>query len=346
MAKKEEQLNYRAILQELRTDGAKNLYLLWGQEEYLREQFLGEIKKQCLPGGEDEFSYKRLNGPDIDLLELRNAVDSVPFMTDRTVVEVRGVDLNKIKDAKADTFAEIIGDIPDFCTLVFVQDAAFEPDGRLKLIKAFKKIGREIKFTAQSQGALVDWVVRRFAAGGKRIAPSDAQHLIFVSGGLMTRLIPEIEKVSAFASADTVTKSDIEAVAHHIPEARIFDMTDCIAARDNDGAARILAELLADRENVPIMLLATIGRQMRQLLIARVSIDNGLGKSYVEETAGIKFGFLVDKLMTSARKFTAEQLERAVSLCCEADYAMKSTGGDDTAILKDVVLRIAAEGKG
>ncbi len=46
--------------------------------------------------------------------------------------------------------------------------------------------------------------------------------------------------------------------------------------------------------------------------------------------------------MASARGFTAEQLKRAVELCAEADYQMKSSSADDTELLKEVVTRIIA----
>ena len=342
MAKKEESTNYSALVSELRTKGPERLYFLWGPEDYLREQFLTALKKACLPEGGDDFSYKRLNGPELDALELRDAMDSVPFLSERTLVEIHGVDINKIKEHTAEAIASILSDIPDYCTAVFVQESSYEPDGRLKLVKSIKKYGKDIKFTAQKESALVIWVQKRFAAAGKSIDPAAARHLIFVSGTLMNRLIPEIDKIAAFANGERVTKDDIETVANHIPEARAFEMTDRIAAKDNDGAARILAELLADKTNDPIMLLAVLGGQMRRLYTARLAQDMGLGRKFVEEYSGVKFGFLIDKLMAAARGFSLARLSHAVELCCDTDYAMKSSGVDNVALLTDAVLRIAA----
>ena len=194
---KEEKLNYSAELRKLKDSGPERLYLLWGPEDYLREQYLGQLKKICLPEGEDSFSYKRINGPELDVHELRMAVDAMPFMTERTFVELRGVDINACKDP--DKMLEILKDIPDYCTVAIVQDAQYEPDGRLKLIKGIRQCALELKFTAQSQGMLIDWLIRRFSAAGKSIELEAAQRLIFISGDLMSRLIPEIEKVAAYA---------------------------------------------------------------------------------------------------------------------------------------------------
>ena len=205
MAKKsgrDEQFNYAAEVRVLKERGPERLYFLWGPEDYLREQYLLQLKKKCLPEGEDSFSYKRVDGPTLDLLWFREALDAMPFLTERSFIELRDVDLNKLSDAEA--FTKLLTDIPDYCTVAFVQNAQFEPDGRLRAVKTLRSEGRELKFTQQSQGMLTDWIVRRFAAAGKGIELAAAQRLIFISGDLMSRLIPEIEKIAAYAKGDKV----------------------------------------------------------------------------------------------------------------------------------------------
>ena len=336
----EGKLNYSAEIRELKERGPGRLYFLWGPEDYLREQYLLTLKKLCLPEGEDGFSYKRLNGPELDVRALQQAVDAIPFMSERSFVELRGVDLNKL--AEPDACLKVLGDIPDYCTVAFVQSAAFEPDGRLKLTKGLRSLAREIKFTPQTQGMLTDWIVRRFAAAGKSVELAAAQRLIFISGDLMSRLIPEIEKVAAYAREERVTVADVEAVASHIPEADIFEMTEMIAQRKTNSALSILAELMADRENEPIAVLAVLGGQMRRLYAARLAIEQQLGSKYVMEVCALKYDFIANKLLNAARGFSLSQLRRSVELCCEMDYRMKSASGDPRELLKETVLRIAA----
>ncbi len=341
MAKKnEEKLNYQLELRNLKENGPQRLYLLWGPEDYLRECYLEELKKLCLPEGEDSFSFKRLNGPDLDPQELRQAIDALPFLTERSFVELRGVDLNHLIDA--DAIQKLLSDIPDYCTLAFVQSAEFEPDGRLKLLKSIKSNGIEIKFTSQNQSMLIRWIGKRFAAHGKGIELEAAQRLLFISGDLMNRLIPEIEKVAAYAKGDKVIVSDVDAVANHIPEAVIFDMTDLIAQKRINNAFAVLTELLSDRENEPIPMLAMLALQMRRLYAARLAIERNLGIRYLMDTCGIKYDYQANKLMQAARGYTMPQLKRAVELCAEADYRMKSSGQDDEELFKEVVARIAA----
>ena len=337
---KEEAFNYKAELRALKERGPQRLYLLWGPEDYLREQYLGALKKSCLPEGEDDFSYKRMDGPALDAQKFRQAVDALPFMTERTFVELRDVDINKLSDAEE--CGKIISDIPDYCTVAFVQNAQYEPDGRLRFIKTLRSEGCELKFTEQSPGMLTDWIARRFAAAGKKVELAAAQRLIFISGDLMNRLIPEIEKIAAYASGDTVTQADVEAVADHIPEAVVFDMTELIAQKKINSALAVLSELLADKSNEPIGVLAVLGIQMRRLYAARLALDKNLGSKYVMEVCALRFEFIASKLMSAARGFTLPQLKRAVELCCETDYRMKSSGEDPRELLKEAVLRIAA----
>jgi len=348
MAKKDEvQFNYNSLVKELNANGPERLYFLWGPEDYLRELFVDEIKKVCLNGETDDFSYKLIKD-NFSVSEFDSAVNSIPFMSERTVVEIRDFnpsslneDKGKAKDKEVETLINLLSDIPDYCTVIWILGNQIEPDGRIKLVKAIKKYGKEIKFEAQRKDTLEKWISKRFAFYGKKIDINTADRLIFVSGTLMNRLIPEIEKIAAYSANEIISIDDVEKVAHHIPEARVFDMTDYIASKDNNRAISVLADLLNDKDNHPIKVLALISKQIRQLYAARFAIDNKLGSQYLVETCDIKYSFIADKLMSSARGFTLKQLEKAIDDCCEADYLMKSTRSSDSFnVLTETVIKI------
>ena len=104
MAKKtknEDKLNYKAEVKALKDFGPERLYFLWGPEDYLRELFVTELKKICIPDGEESFSYKLIDGGALDFNTFRDAVDALPFMTERSLVEVRGADLNHLADGES-----------------------------------------------------------------------------------------------------------------------------------------------------------------------------------------------------------------------------------------------------
>ena len=347
MAKKtskddKKKLDYVAERKKLREEGPQNLYLMYGPEDYLREQFLIELKKLCLPEGEDGFSFKRMDGPELDANELAQAIDSVPFMSERSFVELRNVDINKLPEPEL--FVKLISDIPDYCTVVFVQRSGYEPDKRLKFIKALVDKGYAMNFVQQSQNQLFSWVSRRFEAAGKSVDFEAVQRLIFVSGDLMNHLIPEIEKVAAYAKGERVTVADVDAVAHHVADADVFAITDYISRKDYNSAVAVLSELLDDKSNEPIMILAILGNQMRRLYAARLALDCGMDSAALAGSIGLKYEFVARNLMNSARGYTLSQLKEAVELCADMDYQMKSSSVDDRELLKEVIVRIAAGG--
>lgn len=337
------QTDYSALIAELKKDGPARLYMLWGEEDYLRESFFEELKKRCLEGGGSDFNHHRLSGEKPDFSELSQAAESVPFMGERTLVELRNFAVNDCKDSALESLKEIIEDIPDYCTIALLLPTGYEPDGRLAVVKAIKKLGRAIEFTPQSQGLLTSWIKRRFAALGKQIETSECERLIFISGSRMTGLIPEIEKIGSFVQGERISARDIESLAEHIPEAKVFEMTDALSKRRYDTAAALLAELLQSGEH-PIKTLAMIGFQMRRLYTARVAIDRGLGRDFVMKTHGISSSYAADKLMESARGFKTGEIKKAVELCAQSDYLMKSSSRDDADILKELLIFMAAGG--
>lgn len=337
---KAEKLDYAALRRELKADGPGRLYLLYGREDYLREDFLRGLRALCLPEGDDGFAYHRFDAAQPDLRALAEAVNSLPFTTERTLVEVRGFDLNRCRDAEASELERIVSDIPDYCTLVFVLSSDYEPDMRLKAAKLLCRLGRAVDFTPQGQDQLMNWIRKRFAALDKDVGPEACAALIMTSGELMNGLIPEIAKIAAGTPGREVTAEDVERLASPIPEAQVFKLADCLADGDYDGAARQLHELLSAGEE-PIMALAVIGMQMRRLYTARAAIEDGLGREFVEKNCGVRYSFALDKLMNTARRLDIGYLASAVELCAEADYAMKSSPVDDGELLRELLIRLA-----
>ena len=91
MAKKQNSLDYNAEVKALKECPPKRLYLLSGEEDYLRDRYLEALKAVCIPEGESGFSYKRFDGPSLDAFELGKALDVMPFLSERTFVELRNV---------------------------------------------------------------------------------------------------------------------------------------------------------------------------------------------------------------------------------------------------------------
>ncbi len=336
--KKETPLNYNAEIKKLKDQGPARLYLLWGEEDYLRDSFLKELRNICAPE-DDGFQIRVFKDAKLEPDELRYAIDTLPFFSDRNMVEIRELDFGK---SEAERLMEVLSDIPEYSTVVFRLERGVEPDGRSKLVKFLREHGREICFTVQDQNMLVRWITRRFAYYGKGLEIEAAQRLIYLSGDQMKALIPEIEKIAAYAKGDRVTASDVNAVANRIPEADIFDLTNAIADRKFQNAAGILADLLEQRDTSVAAILSLLSGQFRRILVAGDAKDT----AEAMELCNLKSDYPARLLRNSARGFQRPQLVRAIELCARADYRLKSEAVDEKLLLKETVMRIVLECEG
>ena len=333
-------LDYSKQIKQLRQTGPERLYILYGEEDYLVESFFAEVKSLCITAGNEEFNYRKPQVTAQDLSSLWEAVEAVPFLSDRTLIELRDFDINRCKGDMADQFKEIVSRLPDYCTLVLIYTNGYEPDKRLAPLKAAAKHGKVLKFEAQSHLMLVRWIERRFAALEKQISCEDAEYLIYVSGGLMNRLAPEIEKLSVYSESGQVSRNDIDRVVQRIPEADVFEMADMLSLSNFDGAMMILSDLLRQREH-PIKLLSIIAQQFRRLYAARLAMDYRLGREQAMELCGIRFDFILNKLRKAAESFSLDCLADILCLCAEADLSMKSTAEDNEDVLNLMLMKIA-----
>ncbi len=333
--KKDPPLNYAAEVRRLKEEGPGRLYLLWGEEEYLRDSYLASLRELCFPDGDDDFQHRVLKDPQPDPDTVRDAVDTAPFFSERTLIELRELDFSRNQEQ----LIPVLSDIPEYCTVVFLLPQQEEPDGRTKLVKFLRKEGREIRFTVQDQNMLLRWIARRFAAHGKGIEMEAAQRLIWLSGDRMKDLIPEIEKIASYAKGEKVTVSDVNSVANRIAESGIFDLTDAIGDRKFNTASGILADLLDQRDASVPAILSMLSTQFRRLWLAGETAN----AEKLMEYTGLKYDFMARRLISSARNFRPEQLRHAVELCAEADYRLKSGGGEEKDVLKEILMRVALE---
>ena len=192
-----------AALERLRADlkagSPANVYIFYGEETYLRDRYLEELRQLLVPAGFEEFNYHRLPGKGLTVQDLTETVEAMPMMAQHTLVVVTDMDLFRLDEGQRGLLIELLGDFPEYCTLVFVYDVlAYKRDGKMKkLCAAIGDHVQEVEFCQQEREQLLRWMKRRFAAEGHDIDIAAADHLLFTCGTLMTDLVPEIGKIAS-----------------------------------------------------------------------------------------------------------------------------------------------------
>lgn len=327
MAKKKEETypGYEELRAALQSGGPANVYIFFGEETYLMQQAVEQLRALLVPAGFEEFNYHRLSGKGLTVQELTEAVEAMPMMSQSTFVTVTDMDVFKLDEAQRTALVSLLEDFPEYCTLVFLyRQLPYKKDGKLKkLTAAIAAHTTEIEFAPQGRQKLQKWVRRRFAAFDKELDDNAIDHLLFTCGSLMDGLVPEINKIAAYAKGKRVTVADIDAVADPVLDARIFDMTNAVTARDYDRAAAVLAELLR-MQTEPIAILAVLGRELRQLYTARLALDGKKDAVWVKELWRMTSAYPATKLMEAARSVSRPWCRDAVRRCQTLDRRMKS----------------------
>ncbi|MBQ2839921.1 MAG: DNA polymerase III subunit delta [Oscillospiraceae bacterium] len=335
-------LNMKEFKEELKSGNIRPLYVFYGEEGYLREYYLSELKKQVVGDMMPEFNLTVINhAPEFN--ELSDVVESYPAMNDRRLVIVRDFDVLSANADFSEKTEKLFADMPEHCVLVFVYgNIEYKPDKRRKLYKVMEKHGAAVNFAKASRTDLISWIKRRFLASDKDISNETADFLLFYCGEIMQQLIPEIEKISSYARKREITRADIETVATRNVSSAVFDAANAVAEKKYAKALSVLEELEARNEK-PIPVLALIAQQFRRLYATKLIMERGGGKNEVMELLDMKSDYPARLAITAARSVKKENICRAIELSARADAQLKFGGGWE--VLSQLIASISAEEK-
>ena len=322
---------YDRLRAALKAQTTARAYLFYGEESYLRQTYVQQLQTLLIPKGSEDFNLHRLCGPRLTAQEVADAVEAMPMMAANTLVTVTDWDIFKLEEAQRSQLIELLEDIPEYCTLLFIYDTvAYKRDGKMKkLAAAIDKNVEVVEFQGQSRDALVRWLQKRFRALDHQIDLTTADYMLFYCGTMMDNLISEVSKVAAYAKAQQITTADIDAVAEPVLDARIFDMTNAVTARNYDRAAAILADLLR-MQTEPIVILAALGKELRRLYTARLALDGGKDRVWLKELWSMSSDYPAKLLLQAAKNVDHEWCRQAVKRSQTLDRRMKSERNMDS----------------
>lgn len=326
---------------DLKSKQPGSFYIFHGPEAYLRDYYLESLRNLLVEDFAEAFNYHRFSPETISLQAVADSVNAIPMMSPTSMVRIDDVNFFAIGEDAAD-YAAIFSNLPSYCTVVLVYDTVeYKPDRRKKTIAEALELAREVCFQQPSERELISWIARHFKKLGKQITVDDAVFLIRRTGGDMTTLSAEIEKLGAYETEPAVSRRSIELLVEPVLEAAVFDLSDAVAAGRYETALQIL-HILLRRQEEPVVILATIGSQLRRIVEANRLRAAGKGKNDLMKLCSVS-SYPAQKAMEFSRRLSAEFPEKAVELCLEADRRMKTSFDDPKRVLELLVLQLAEE---
>lgn len=306
----------KTIDNDIKMGQLKNVYLLYGTEDYLKRQYRDKLK-HALVEPDDTMNFSAYEGKDINPKELIDLSETLPFFKEKRMILVENSGFFK---NSCDDLAEYMSQVPESTCFVFVEE---EVDKRSKLFKAASRAGSAVEFETPKEDMLVRWILGRIQREGKKITQSVMQLFLSKTGSDMENIDKELEKLICYTLDKTeIATADVEAICTGQTENKIFEMIDAISAKNQKKALDLYYDLLALKE-APMRILFLIARQFQNLLLIKSMSAKGYPAVSIAKTAGMP-SFAVQKNLRQAGAFKINQLKEAIEDCGQAEEDVKT----------------------
>ncbi len=322
------------IANDIKESRFKQVYLLYGEEDYLRKQYRDRLTR-ALADPEDTMNYHYFEGKDTVPEKLIDLAETMPFLAERRLIVVENSGFFK---SAQDKLADYLKEIPETTTFVFVEE---QVDKRGRLYKACKDAGYAAEFSAQNEETLKRWILGMIQKEGKQITQRALDEFLERTGSDMANISSELEKLFCYTlDKDDIASADVDAVCTRQINNRIFEMIEKVAAKQQKAALDLYYDLIALKEP-PMRILFLITRQFNLLYQTKLL----RGKGYDNKSIGSKLSlapFIASKYMSQAAKFTGEELRSALEECVAAEESVKTGKMADTLAVELLIVKFSS----
>lgn len=306
----------KSLNEDLKTGNFKQIYLLYGEEAYLKKQYKERFIKAMLPEG-DTMNYAYYEGKNTDIKEVIDLAETLPFFAERRLIVFENTGF--FKSSGAD-LADYISDMPDTTYFIFIEN---EVDKRSKLYKAVKAKGHIVELGVQDENTLRRWVQGLVKKEHKTMELGDIVYFLNKVGTDMENITKELEKLVCYAmDRDVLTRADIDAVCVTQITSHIFEMVNAVADKNQRKALDLYYELLALKEP-PMRILFLLTREYRILFHVKALLKQGYGRKEIASKAGLH-PFAAGRYMDQAKRFHSKELRAAIEEGADIEQRVKT----------------------
>ena len=306
----------KSLNEDLKTGQFNKVYLLFGEEAYLKKQYKDKLRK-AMVSPDDNMNYAYFEGKGINVNEVIDLAETLPFFAERRLIVME--DTGFFKSASAE-LADYIKEMPDTTSVIFIET---EVDKRGKLYKAVQSKGRVVELGRQDENTLLRWVAGNVKQEQKMMSESTVRFFLSKVGTDMENIQKELEKLFCYTmEKDSITAEDVETICTTQITNQIFDMVNAVADKKQRKALEYYYDLLALKE--PAMrILFLLTRQFKLLLEVKTMDKQGYGRKEIAEKTGIN-PFIVSKYQVQAKAFSSKELRRIMEDSVDTEEAIKT----------------------
>lgn len=333
-------------LKEIIKKNAVGIFLIHGEESYLKKAYTEKIISKTVDGAFADFNFHSFDGKDCTLSDVYESAGAVPMMAETKCVLVKDFPLDTLDDNSFEQLETVLSDNPDDCALIF-SFVGYNPKGAKwnKAVKMFEKYGYNAKLDKKTTPELVKMLENGAKKRGTSFDKGVAAYLIGCVGNDLNTLLNETDKVCAYAGDREVKKSDVDAVCIKSLDAKVFDMIKDLTAGRFDSAFKKLSLLFEQRED-EFQILGALIAQYSDIYRAKAAVKSGnraemISKYY--DYNGKEF-----RLTNAARNGSSlsfEAIGECIDILSWADTTLKSSALDKKLVLEQTVVKLARAGR-
>lgn len=333
---------YRGLFEGLKKKEIHRLYFLYGPEEYLKKEFIGELLRSVLPDTNRAFNLDVLYGDEFDQNVFDDRVGSFPLFASTRVVVLRN--FKALTNPQKDFVIEAASRVPDSLVLVVETPNDKLDTARLRhMHKTAEKNGLAFNFEFLDEAETVERVAGRFKKEGYRIHPEALDLLVESVGPNLTDLINEVDKIFLAAGGDKTVDVDlVRAVVGKYRVESTFSLLDEVGNRDPAAILRKLASVLDGGEEPVLVLAMLLKRTVLLLEVEALLVEKGKAVSSGRDLAAAMSGsvnpFYAGRLLRQVSHCDRTGLEILLSNLRWADLKLKTTQLRPKGVLEEALL--------
>ena len=304
---------------------------------------MATLLDELVPAAERALNLDTLEANETPVAEIITRCETLPFFGARRVVLVRRAEA--LRPADQDALAAYLEPAPPPSALVLTAEKL---DQRRRLYGVAQRTGRVIACGPLDAQDLPGWIRARAQQEGKTVQPDAARTLVLLVGGGLRELGLEVAKLAAYVGdRPEITVEDVRAIASHVAEAGVFDLTDAVGRRQAGRALELLETLIAGGEP-PLRVLYLLEDQIRMLLRAQALLDRGERAERPSEQVRAVLGnraWLFRRYRDQLKAFDRVQPAEMLGVLLEADATIKTGAMAPRLVLETLIVQLCGSGK-
>ncbi len=330
-------MNYDDMLSLIKQETKFPVYLLYGEENYLKEDVLKKLRNRLTDSAYRELSYQIFYGDKLLINKIINDLETIPLLSKHKLVVIKEAEkISKDEEKKLVNYLNRISLKSKFSSLIIIYK---KEKPNKELITAIKRVGVAANFSTTDKAKLPLWIKSKFKQSNKKITQEALFFLQSIVSSDLARLFNEIEKIDIFTkNQETIEKEDVMVTIGGSESVNIFTVLDSIGDRDVETAVKGMVKLnQSDLHHLSIF--AMIHRQIKLIFQTKLLLANGFNFKEVEKNLKLPY-FVVDKIIKQSKKYTIKEICKSYELLNIADLEFKDSQKEPRIILEELVVKI------